>query len=214
MLIMATSNQQNLPPTSCLDWRCISMMGLTCAGAELIEQCIISYYKKVFGCANQRPEGPGLYGDCQVHGIRNERPATFCLAPLQPFIATVPDYLREMRNTFMIQCNALQLHTHGSVDIRTLFAMSTSETTTVTSNVFIDISDDVEIIRPLCKLKVNKLQVSRVIFLLIQVLYPCFKKCFCQMFLMKSFQGKILCFSTGFSRTCSPMDWEDTVLFI
>ena len=49
-----------------------------------------------------------------------------------------------MRNTFMIQCATLQLCTHGSVDIRT-FATSTSETTTVTSNVVIDLSDDVEI---------------------------------------------------------------------
>jgi hypothetical protein len=102
-------------------------MVLTCAAAELIEQCIISYCKKVFGCANQRPEGPGLYGDGPVHGIRNERPATYYLAPLQPFIATtVPDYLREMRNTFMIQCATLQLCTHGSVDIRT-FATSEVE---------------------------------------------------------------------------------------
>ncbi len=45
----------------------------------------------------------------------------------------------------MIQRAALQLRTHGSVDIRTLFATSTSETTTVTSNVVIDLSDDVEI---------------------------------------------------------------------
>ncbi len=44
----------------------------------------------------------------------------------------------------MIQCATLQLCTHGSVDIRT-FATSTSETTTVTSNVVIDLSDDVEI---------------------------------------------------------------------
>jgi len=49
-----------------------------------------------------------------------------------------------MRNTFMIQCATLQLCTHGSVDIRT-FATSTSETTTVTSNVAIDLSDDVKI---------------------------------------------------------------------
>jgi hypothetical protein len=49
-----------------------------------------------------------------------------------------------MRNTFMIQRATLQLCTHGSVDIRT-FATSTSETTTVTSNVVIDLSDDVEI---------------------------------------------------------------------
>jgi hypothetical protein len=49
-----------------------------------------------------------------------------------------------MRNTFMIQCATLQLCTHGSVDIRT-FATSTSAQTTVTSNIFIDLSDDVEI---------------------------------------------------------------------
>jgi hypothetical protein len=81
---------------------CLPIMGLTCAAAELIEQCIISRCKKVFVCANQRSEGPGSYGDGRVLGIRNERPATFYLAPLQPFIATVPDYLREMRNTCMI----------------------------------------------------------------------------------------------------------------
>ena len=39
---------------------------------------------------------------------------------------TVPDYLREMRNTFMIQFATLQLCTHGFVDIRT-FAMSEVE---------------------------------------------------------------------------------------
>jgi hypothetical protein len=69
----------------------LPIMGLICAAAELIEQFIISYCKKVFGCANQRPERPGSYGDRRVHGIRNERPATFYLAPLQRFIATVPD---------------------------------------------------------------------------------------------------------------------------
>ena len=43
------------------------------------------------------------------------------------------------------------------------------------------------------------------------ILYPCFKKCFRQMFWMKSCrQRKILRFSTLFSRTCSPMDWEIT----
>jgi hypothetical protein len=49
-----------------------------------------------------------------------------------------------MRNTSMIQRATLQLRTHGSVDIR-IFAVSTSKTTTVTSNVAIDLSDDVEI---------------------------------------------------------------------
>ena len=44
----------------------------------------------------------------------------------------------------MIQRATLQLRTHGSVDIR-IFAASTSETTSVTSNVAIDLSDDVEI---------------------------------------------------------------------
>jgi hypothetical protein len=44
----------------------------------------------------------------------------------------------------MIQRATLQLRTHGSVDIRT-FAARTSETTTVTSNVAIDLSDNVEI---------------------------------------------------------------------
>ena len=122
----------------------LPIMALTCSAVELIEQCIISHCEKVFKCANQRPEGPGSYGDGRVLGIRNERPATFYLAPLQPFIATVPDYLREMRNTSMIQRATLQLRTHGSVDIR-IFAASTSETTTVTSNVAIDLSDDVEI---------------------------------------------------------------------
>jgi hypothetical protein len=122
----------------------LPIMALTCSAAELIEQCIISHCQKVFKCANQRPEGPGSYGDGRVLGIRNEWPATFYLAPLQPFIATVSDYLREMRNTSMIQRATLQLRTHGSVDIR-IFAASTSETTTVTSNVAIDLSDDVEI---------------------------------------------------------------------
>jgi hypothetical protein len=56
--------------------------------------------------------------------------------------------------------------------------------------------------------------VSRVIFLLMQILCPCFKKYFRQMFWMKSFEGMILCFSTGFSRTCSPMDWEIIVVLI
>jgi hypothetical protein len=79
-----------------------------------------------------------------VLGIWNDRPTTFYLAPLQPFIATVSDYLREMRNTSMIQRATLQLRTHGSVDIR-IFAVSTSKTTTVTSNVAIDLSGDVEI---------------------------------------------------------------------
>ena len=122
----------------------LPIMALTCSAAELIEQCIISHCKNVFGCANQRSEGPGSYGDGRVHGIRNERPATFYLAPLQPFIAIVPDYLREMGNTVMIQRAKFQLRTHGSVDIR-IFAASTSETTTVSSNVAIDLSDDVEI---------------------------------------------------------------------
>jgi hypothetical protein len=37
----------------------LPIMGLTCAAAELIEQCIISRCKKVFVCANQRsPGGP------------------------------------------------------------------------------------------------------------------------------------------------------------
>jgi hypothetical protein len=120
----------------------LPIMALTCSAAELIEQCIISHCKKVFKCANQRPEGPGRDGS--VLGIRNERPATFYLAPLQPFIATVSDYLREMRNTSMIQRATLQLRTHGSVDIR-IFAASTSKTTSVTSNVAIDLSDNVEI---------------------------------------------------------------------
>jgi hypothetical protein len=44
----------------------------------------------------------------------------------------------------MIQRATLQLRTHGSVDIR-IFAESTSKTTTVTSNVAIDLSDYVEI---------------------------------------------------------------------
>ena len=57
----------------------IPIMGLTIAAAELIEKCIISYCKKVFGCANQRPEGPGLYGDGCMQGIRNKSPATFYL---------------------------------------------------------------------------------------------------------------------------------------
>jgi hypothetical protein len=123
----------------------LPIMALTCSAAELIEQCIISHCQKVFGCANQRPEGPGSYGDCRVLGIQKERPATFYVAPLQPFIATVSDYKREMRNTCMIERAKLQLHTHGSVDIRTLFAASTSKTTTVTSNMAIDLSDNVEI---------------------------------------------------------------------
>jgi len=120
------------------------IMAFTCSAAELIEECIISHCKNVFGCANQRSEGPGSYGYGRVHGIRNERPATFYLAPLQFFIATVPDYLREMRNTCMIQRATLQLRTYGSVDIR-IFAASTSETTIVSSNVAIDLSGDVEI---------------------------------------------------------------------
>jgi hypothetical protein len=119
-------------------------MVFKCAAAELIEQCIISHCQEVFGCANQRSEGPGLYGGGRVFGIWNESPATCYLAPLQPFIATVPGYLREMKNTLMIQRATLQLRTHGSVAIRT-FATSTSETTTVTLNVVIDLSDDVEI---------------------------------------------------------------------
>jgi hypothetical protein len=114
----------------------LPIMALTCAAAELIEQCIISHCTNVFGCANQRLKRPGSYGDGRVDGIRNERPATSYLAPLQPFIATVSDYLQEMGNTVMIQRAKLQLRTHGSVDIRT-FATSTSETTTVTSNVVI-----------------------------------------------------------------------------
>ena len=89
----------------------LPIMALTCSAAELIEQCIISHCEKVFKCANQRPEGPGSYGDGRVLGIWNERPETFYLAPLQPFIATVPDYLREMRNTSMIQRATLQLRT-------------------------------------------------------------------------------------------------------
>ena len=75
----------------------LPIMALTCSAVELIEQCIISHCEKVFKCANQRPEGPGSYGDGRVLGIRNERPATFYLAPLQPFIATVSDYLRRQR---------------------------------------------------------------------------------------------------------------------
>ena len=35
----------------------LPIMALTCSAAELIEQCIISHCKKVFKCANQRPEG-------------------------------------------------------------------------------------------------------------------------------------------------------------
>ncbi len=66
------------------------IMALTCDAAELIEKCIISHCKNVFKCVNHRTEGPGLYGGGHVLGIRNERPATFYLAPLQPFIATVP----------------------------------------------------------------------------------------------------------------------------
>jgi hypothetical protein len=122
----------------------LPIMAFTCSAAELIEQCIISHCKNVFGCANQRSEGPGSYGDGPVHGIWNDRPATFYLAHLQPFIATVSDYVREIRNTLMIQRATLQLRTHGSVVIRT-FAARTSETTTVTSNVAIDLSDNVEI---------------------------------------------------------------------
>jgi hypothetical protein len=121
----------------------LPVMGLTCAAAELIEQCIISHCKKVFGCANKRSEGPGSYGDGRVRGIRNGRPAPFYLAPLKILIEFVPDYLQEMRNTYIIQCATLKLCTHGSVDIRT-FATSSSETTTVTSNV-IDLNDDEEI---------------------------------------------------------------------
>jgi hypothetical protein len=63
---------------------------------------------------------------------------------LYSFIATFPEYLRETRNTFIIQRATLQLCTHGSVDIRT-FATSTSAQTTITSNIFIDLFDDVEI---------------------------------------------------------------------
>ena len=42
---------------------CLPIMALTCAAAELIEQCIVSSCTNVFGCANQRLERPGSYGD-------------------------------------------------------------------------------------------------------------------------------------------------------
>ena len=99
----------------------IPIMGLTCAAAELIEQCIISYCKKVFGCANQRPEGPSPCMESVMRGLQIFGSSTdiYCYC-------TVPDFLREMRNTCMIQCATLQLCTHGSVDIRT-FATSDVE---------------------------------------------------------------------------------------
>ena len=49
----------------------VYLLGLTCTAVELIEKCIINYCKKVFGCANQRSEGPGSYGDGCMQGICN-----------------------------------------------------------------------------------------------------------------------------------------------
>ncbi len=111
------------------------------------------------------------------------------MAPLQPFIATVTDYLQGMRNTFMIQCATLQLCTHGSVDIRT-FATSTSETTAVTSNVVINLSDDVEIHKTFTQVKSEQassvksdLSSDADLVTKLQEIY------LRQMFWMKSFQG-------------------------
>ena len=97
----------------------------------------------------------------------------------------------------MIQCATLQLCTHWSVDIRT-FATSTSAQP-LSHQIFSSTSLMMwRFTKPLCKLQVNKLQVSGVIILLMWILYPSFKKCFCQiMFSMKSFQWKILCDGLG-----------------
>ena len=121
---------------------CLPIAATTMLASELIEGCMIAYLREVFVCANQRTERAGSYGDSRVQGICKERPATFYLNPLQTFIHTYADYLREKDNTHMIQLDQRRLRTFGSVDIRSLLEMRTPA---VTSNVVIDLTDNVDI---------------------------------------------------------------------
>jgi hypothetical protein len=121
---------------------CLPISATTVLASELIEGWAIDYLREVFVCANQRSERAGSYGGTRVQGICRERPASFYLNPLQTFIATYADYLREKDNTHMIQLAQTRLCNFGSVDILPFLEMRTPA---VKSNVAIDLTDDVDI---------------------------------------------------------------------
>ena len=121
---------------------CLPISATTVLASELIEGWAIDYLREVFVCANQRSERAGSYGGTRVQGICKERPASFYLNPLQTFIETYADYLQEKDNTHMIQLAQTRLRNFGSVDIRPFLEMRTPA---VTSNVVIDLTDNVDI---------------------------------------------------------------------
>jgi hypothetical protein len=121
---------------------CLPISATTVLASELIEGGAIDYLREVFVCANQRSERAGSYGGTRVQGICKERPASFYLNPLQTFIETYADYLQEKDNTHMIQLAQTRLRNFGSVAIRPFLEMRTPA---VTSNVVIDLTDNVDI---------------------------------------------------------------------